>query len=349
MIFKILLNIFIAIFFFNVLISAENNFFKILNKTENSVNILINNKNKSILQFSNKKFEKIFSNVQPKQNTNNIIIIDYKKDSIYNYNLDENKEYNFNIKNLKNATEYYFGMFIVGNSSKMEENEFYHFFTLDKEPTEQAKNIAFKNVTESEIELTWLNGNGKNRIVVINKNSEPDLPVDGKLYIASNDYQNKSNSLNGTASKVIFNGNNKNQNNLLITNLEFGTYYFQVFEYNGNNESINYLTTKNNSNPRFKKTLLPPPIALEATNISEDGFIANWKGKDEIESYLIDIAEDKDFKNILQLYNSADLGKTTSFEFGNLEKGKTYYYRITAISQDNKSKFSNLIQVKLKN
>jgi hypothetical protein len=78
-----------------------------------------------------------------------------------------------------------------------------------------------------EMNLSWTNGNGSNRIVIARANDPvTNTPVDGVAYTANNNYGS------GTAigsGFVVYNGNGNSVN---ITGLQPGTtYYFAVFEY----------------------------------------------------------------------------------------------------------------------
>jgi len=55
--------------------------------------------------------------------------------------------------------------------------------------------LCLKEVTESSIALTWVNGNGEGRIVVARKNQEPNLPEDGVIYPVVKDIINEKPNL----------------------------------------------------------------------------------------------------------------------------------------------------------
>jgi AraC-like DNA-binding protein len=50
--------------------------------------------------------------------------------------------------------------------------------------------------------------------------------------------------------------------------------------------------------------------------------------------FLIDIATDVDFTNTLESYSSLDVGTSTTFEANQPERGRNYYFRVRAYSQD---------------
>jgi hypothetical protein len=249
-----------------------------------------------------------------------------------------------NLHNLNVKTNYFLQVYLIDNA-KIQLAQSFPFSTLDKEPEKQASNIAFGNVTENSMLLLWQNGTGEGRIVVAKKDGRPDLPEDGKIYKANEKYGSSDSKLK--SSFVIFDGH-KAANRCQVKDLKSGKYYFQVFEYNGDGESRNYLTKTNSNNPRDKETALPAPKATDASEISNNGFTANWSASDGAETYILQVATDDKFQDILPEYNSVDIGNITSIEVVELESGKIYFYRVQAATKEGKSRFSNVIKVETK-
>lgn len=72
------------------------------------------------------------------------------------------------------------------------------------------------------------------------------------------------------------------------------------------------------------------PVALSANNIQTRQFRANWEVVSGSESYLIDVATDSSFNNLVSSYNALDVGNVTSAVIDNLNPGTTYLYRVRA-------------------
>jgi endonuclease G len=108
------------------------------------------------------------------------------------------------------------------------------------EPTVQASNVAFSNITATSMTVSWANGNGQSRLVLARQGAAVnDVPVDGTAYTANSAYG--SGSEIGTGNFVVFAGSGNSVN---VTNLQPSTsYHFAVFEFNGSNAGTNYLTT----------------------------------------------------------------------------------------------------------
>ena len=111
-----------------------------------------------------------------------------------------------------------FGDFQVGND------------LVINEPTVPASGINFTNVTETSMTISWTNGNGTRRIVVVNAGGVVDgIPLDGTSYAASAVFG--SGAQIGTGNYVVYNSFG---NSVLITGLTRGAdYHIAVFEYNG--------------------------------------------------------------------------------------------------------------------
>jgi len=148
------------------------------------------------------------------------------------------------------------------------------------EPTTQATNVGFTNVTATSMTVSWTNGNGAARIVVAKEASPVDfVPVDGTTYTPNpafgsgtplgpaNAISMRLKPLTASTTKTktikakpgvkmpsapvphdIVSGNfvvfASSGNSVLVTNLQPSTtYYFAVFEFNGFSTGTNYLTT----------------------------------------------------------------------------------------------------------
>ena len=251
----------------------------------------------------------------------------------------------YTIAGLTPATKYEFAIYKRIDNNKVEKVWFTDMSTLAKEPTVQAMNIAFGDLTENSVKISLYRGNGERRLVVVTKGDQSNIPIDGKRYFANPNYGSKDSKL-GTG-YVVYNGGDRLVD-IVVKNLESGEYTVQVFEFNGDGESANYLTTPSSNNPRKFRTLLPPPKAIEPELITHDGFVAKWTKVDGATTYFLDIATDKDFVNRLELYADLDVGDIDEIEVVDLESKQTYYMRVRAAARGNKSNYSNIIKVTTK-
>ncbi len=88
------------------------------------------------------------------------------------------------------------------------------------------------------------------------------------------------------------------------------------------------------------------PVAINATNITQSGFTANWNNIINNTGYYLDIAYDSLFTNFLSGYNNLSLSNTvTSRNVTGLICNTNYYYRIRVKNICGISENSNIIKV----
>jgi hypothetical protein len=132
------------------------------------------------------------------------------------------------------------------------------FTTLATEPTVQATGLTFVPLTSSSLKLTWTNGNGSERMVIARQDVGLSMPFDGASYTGNADFSAATDI--GFGNKVVYRGTS---NTVTVTNLNAATVYaFQVFEFNGNGATTNYLTTGSSIS---RRTLDDEPSAHAAS------------------------------------------------------------------------------------
>ena len=211
-------------------------------------------------------------------------------------------------------------------------------------PKQIIPDIVFKNTLSDRLTVLVKKGNGKGRLIAVCENKQPEEPIDGNIYKANPNFGTSESKI-GKNTYVVYSGNGFETP---VTGLKPNSiYYFQVFEYNGESDKINYFCEKANQNPRKKLMPISPPEALQASDITSNGFTAHWKPVDMALSYEIDVSSDKKFIEVNPQYSKLDVGNVTEIEVIDLKPGK-YYFRITAVIKDNTSSYSNVIEVSLK-
>lgn len=142
--------------------------------------------------------------------------------------------------------------------------------TLFAEPTTAATNLAFSNVSETGFDLTWDQGNGDSVLVVVREDvTASAAPVDGNAYPPS--------GTTGTGNDVVY--AQVNTTSASISGLTAGTYYtVEIYEYNGQGASANYLTSSIGSGSQF--TMFPEPTTpasgIAFSNVAGTGFDVSW-------------------------------------------------------------------------
>lgn len=126
-------------------------------------------------------------------------------------------------------------------------------------PTLAASNLTVTDIASNSATISWTNGNGQNRMVVMRDISSPeaDLPVNGTNYTANASFGTAGTQIGN--SFVVFNGNGNTVN---VTGLQLGaTYVVNVFEYSCN--EFFYLT---NEFPQTQfTTFAAPTISIAPT------------------------------------------------------------------------------------
>ncbi len=87
------------------------------------------------------------------------------------------------------------------------------------------------------------------------------------------------------------------------------------------------------------------PISLAATNITTSGFTANWETTVGATGYVLSVATDEAFTNILPGYDKWWANQTLSFAVTELEPGTEYFYKVRAFNVAGTSTFGNKISV----
>ena len=89
------------------------------------------------------------------------------------------------------------------------------------------------------------------------------------------------------------------------------------------------------------------PVATKATDINKSVsgpcFTANWNAVTGANSYVLDVAKDRNFTNILDKYNNINVGRVTSYTVSGLTADTTYYYRVRALNDKGQSLSSNRV------
>jgi len=343
--------------FFNVS-CKEQDYFKINTKPHilienigpNYINFkIVPDNSNDLMQLLISKNDKFDNNTDTLSNlvyndTINYSMIKFNNNQGLVFNSKFNKSKNVYISNLENLTDYYFALY-KREKGKLILHQKIKFSTVVEAPSVHSKNITFSNVTDTEMTISFQSGNGEGRIVLMRKDSAPELPTDGIEYKFSQKYKNDSAILKNNT-YCIYKTKISADNKIVVSNLEKGKYYFAVIEFNGNGKHINYLG-EFNGNIRTKSTSLEAPVALPAEIVDLNNFVAKWEKHPDAEYFMLDIAEDEQFVNIVQPYENVDVGDSNIVEIElpfSLEN-KKLYYRVRAFVNGTITNSSNIIKV----
>lgn len=132
------------------------------------------------------------------------------------------------------------------------------------EPTTQATGVSFASVTDTSMNVSWTDGNGSDRIVVMKANSAVSgNPSDQSSYSANSTF-GSGDALGG--GYVVYNGSGSS---VSVSGLSAGTtYHVRVYEFNGSGGTENYLTSTATDNPDSETTLAQGPPSLSSPTVS---------------------------------------------------------------------------------
>jgi Ig-like domain CHU_C associated/Secretion system C-terminal sorting domain/Fibronectin type III domain len=108
------------------------------------------------------------------------------------------------------------------------------------------------------------------------------------------------------------------------------TYYYWVIPYNnlcGNAPIYNLTGIISGS----QTTCSQPTVAAAATNLTGNGFDANWSVVASATDYRLDVATDAAFTALVPGYNNLSVGLVNTYTVAGLLPLTTYYYRVRAV------------------
>jgi uncharacterized repeat protein (TIGR03803 family) len=115
-------------------------------------------------------------------------------------------------------------------------------------PSVQASGISYSNVQPHQLTISWTNGDGDKRAVLVKENAGSITnPVNNTTYTASADWNSKGTQLGTSGYYCVYNGTGTT---VALTNLSLtASYTVQVFEYNGSAGSEQYDVSASTKNP----------------------------------------------------------------------------------------------------
>ena len=120
-----------------------------------------------------------------------------------------------------------------------------------------------------------------------------------------------------------------------VTTNDDGVAEFIVFNDRAGITTYGVLAGQEEITQKVQITFLPaPPVSLAATEVTNHEFTANWEVVEGTDYYVLDVATDDGFSNIVSGYQGLDVGNVTSQEVTGLSPGTEYFYRIRAITDD---------------
>jgi len=166
--------------------------------------------------------------------------------------------------------------------------------TLASPASTAANGISFSNITKNQSTVTWNNGNGTNRYLIVKQGSPVSAsPANGQPYISSAAFGSGADL--GSSNFVSYDGSS---NQITITNLLPNTvYHYQVVEYKGTGADNNFYLT--GAPVASQLTLTAEPVATAGSAMTQTAFSANWQTVAGAVNHYIDVSEDAGFSSFV--------------------------------------------------
>ncbi|MGB9913304.1 MAG: fibronectin type III domain-containing protein, partial [Candidatus Kapaibacteriota bacterium] len=249
-------------------------------------------------------------------------------------------------KDLEPRNDYYLVFYSLKGKDTFQIERKITFSTLAKRPTRQALNLAFDDVTDSSFVVSWVNGSGEGRILVLAEGERLETPENGKDYGSSSVFG--KGGIIGNKCFVVYDGKEPRPK-VKVTGLEPSTKYtIAVFEYNGEGKYRHYNLAKESNNPRVLTTRLSPPKISSIEKVDENVYEIRWQQSKGATSYILDVAKDKDFKQFVEPYQELDIGDLQKYEISDLVPNEKYFIRMKAKGPNGESAYSPTFELKTK-
>lgn len=198
------------------------------------------------------------------------------------------------------------------------------------------------------------NGVSANSNVISLTTSQPAPIATGPTNIATNSFTANWSGVSGATQYLIdvsptsnFSSFVTGYNGWPIAALSIGvsgllpstTYYYRVRAQNSG-------WTTGNSNVVSALTLPAPPVAIAGSGIAVSSFTANWNASTGATGYLLDLATDANFTQLVTPYVSYSV-TGTAVSLTGLVAGEQYYYRVRALNASGASNNSNSASIRL--
>lgn len=199
---------------------------------------------------------------------------------------------NVAVDGLSANTQYYFRVYEYNNSGTgtrynvtSDTDNPNSVTTSNAAPSTQTHHFGYSNKNTTTMTVSWLVGDGENRVVKINTSNSFTNPTDGTDPSANAVY-------GGSGEQVVYKGNS---NSVAVSNLSAETqYWFRAYEYNNSGTSTKYLTSTATDNPLSFYTLSLEPDGqsptFSVTETAADGFEFSFVAASSIanaDGYLI--------------------------------------------------------------
>lgn len=151
----------------------------------------------------------------------------------------------------------------------------YGLAPVNCEPSTQIANLIASEKSTTSATLTWANGNGNSRLIVIKQGDAANFTPTGAYTSATSDFDRSTDAGNGY--RAVYSGNS---NTVTINGLAANTtYHIRAYEFctSGNNYNATNAPALSFTTPDYSCTGTPGAITgIGAANITQTGFALTW-------------------------------------------------------------------------
>lgn len=215
-------------------------------------------------------------------------------------------------------------------------------------PAIQPSNPIFSAIQTTAATISWTNGGGQNRIVVVRPASAVvGVPVDGTAYNANTFFGSGDQLAAGEF--IVFAGNGSS---VTVTNLQPGTgYQIAIFEYNGSG-ATSLFNPVSPAVGTFSADALPFPVEWLGVDVlwSDNAATIRWTTGSEVNSNRFEVERKRGGRNWEVLGQSAAMGNgaaptTYYWEDGTAQDRDVY--RVVEIDFDGNRSISNQVELRI--
>ena len=224
--------------------------------------------------------------------------------------------------------------------------------TTAAEPTIQASELKWETVATNSMGLSWTNGNGVGRVLVMKANSSTTDPTNGITYTGSTVFG--SGDQIGAGTYVIYSGTGPAKSYIVISNLDLLTlYYFKVMEYNGSGLQTTYNMTGTPGFAIGNSDASALPITLTSFDASElnGNVLLKWVTASEKNNdyFIIERSLDgENFEPIGKIRGAGNSNVDISYDFTDqTHAGGVIYYRLKQFDFDGKETTFSTISINI--
>lgn len=268
-----------------------------------------------------------------------------------NYVLYSSNSSSIGVTNLISGTTYHFAVYEYNGSS----GRVYlipgliNSITTLGPPQTQATNVSTGTIGTTTMQLTWTNGSGNRRLVLMKQGSAVDAsPVNNGTYTANSAFG--AGTQVGTGNYAVYNSTG---NSVLVTGLTPNTtYHFSVFEFNDFGATSQFLLTNPAIGNATTLSALPVTFIQFTAKNDRNNIRLEWSTAQESNSLRFEVQKNvhnnaHDFltAGIVNAAGESNVRRDYSYIDEAPLEGTTYY-RIKQIDRDGQFMYSKIVSVR---